>query len=75
MKERTRKTKLSDAQPTGLQNPAALQKPALRRTNMYFTAPQMDTLAALSASTGLSIAELVRRAVDAYLEARIVERR
>ncbi len=42
-------------------------KNAMRRTNMYFSAPQMEELTAMSASTGLSIAELVRRAVDAYL--------
>lgn len=44
-------------------------KAGMHRTNMYFTGPQMDTLAAMSASTGLSIAELVRRAVDEYLAA------
>lgn len=42
------------------------------RTNMYFTVPQMDKLAALSVSTGLSIAEHVRRAVDEYLAAQRV---
>lgn len=40
---------------------------SMHRTNMYFTAPQMESLTALSISTGLSIAELVRRAVDKYL--------
>lgn len=42
------------------------------RTNMYFTVPQMDKLGALSVSTGLSIAEHVRRAVDEYLAAQRV---
>lgn len=40
---------------------------SLRRTNMYFTAPQMEKLTALSSSSGMSISELVRRAVDEYL--------
>lgn len=42
-------------------------QPSMRRTNMYFTAPQVDKLSTLSAETGLSVAELVRRAVDDYL--------
>lgn len=41
--------------------------PSMRRTNMYFTHPQMEKLTALSIETGLSAAELVRRAVDEYL--------
>ena len=40
---------------------------SMRRTNMYFTAPQMEKLSIMSESTGLSVAELVRRAVDEYL--------
>lgn len=35
---------------------------------MYFTAPQMEKLSHLSDETGLSISELVRRAVDDYLK-------
>lgn len=45
------------------------QKPdhqLMHRTNMYFTAPQMEKLSSLSSSTGLSAAEIVRRAVDEY---------
>jgi hypothetical protein len=42
-------------------------QPSMRRTNMYFSAPQMDKLFAMSAETGLSVAELVRRAVDDYI--------
>lgn len=41
---------------------------SMRRTNMYFTTPQMDKLSRLSDETGLSVAELVRRAVDDYLK-------
>lgn len=49
-------------------NAAGQKQPQKKhRTNMYFTVPQMNSLTELSASTGLSIAELVRRAVDEYL--------
>lgn len=41
---------------------------AMRRTNMYFSAPQMERLSSLSETSGLSVAEHVRRAVDAYLK-------
>lgn len=41
--------------------------PSMHRTNMYFTTPQVEELSALSDSTGLSVAEHVRRAVDEYL--------
>lgn len=40
---------------------------SMHRTNMYFTLPQMEKLSIMSGSTGLSVAELVRRAVDEYL--------
>lgn len=38
------------------------------RTNMYFTDAQIEGLRALSQKTGAPLAELVRRAVDAYLK-------
>lgn len=41
----------------------------LKRTNIYLTVPQLEGLSAVSAVTGLSVAELVRRAVDKYLAA------
>jgi hypothetical protein len=39
------------------------------RLNHYLTGPQVEALHALAERTGLSLAELVRRAVDAYLKA------
>jgi|GEM_PF-6120886 len=38
----------------------------VKRTNIYLTAKQKRALELLSKETGLSSAELVRRAVDAY---------
>lgn len=38
------------------------------RTNIYLTDEQRKELAKLSEETGASVAELVRRAIDAYLE-------
>ena len=38
------------------------------RTNIYLTDDQRAGLAALSQQTGAPVAELVRRAVDSYLE-------
>lgn len=40
----------------------------MQRTNIYLTTPSMLKMQELSKKTGLSVAELVRRAVDAYLE-------
>ena len=37
------------------------------RTNIYLTEPQLAALRSLAASTGLSAAELIRRAIDCYL--------
>jgi predicted DNA-binding protein len=39
----------------------------MKRTNIYLTDSQIARLARLSERTGLSVAELVRRAVDALL--------
>jgi predicted DNA-binding protein len=40
----------------------------MNRTNIYLTAKQLETLKKLSVETGLSVAELVRRAIDLFLE-------
>jgi hypothetical protein len=37
------------------------------RTNIFLTAPQLAALQTLAHSSGLSVAELVRRAIDLYL--------
>jgi hypothetical protein len=37
------------------------------RTNIYLSAPQLAALQTLASTTGLSVAELVRRAIDLYL--------
>lgn len=42
----------------------------MRRTTMYLKARQVKELKALSAQTGATMAELVRRAVDAFLAVR-----
>jgi Ribbon-helix-helix protein, copG family len=39
----------------------------MKRTNLYLTEKQMERLKQRSESEGLSLAELVRRAVDAFL--------
>ena len=38
------------------------------RATYHFTDQQLDALRRLSAKTGLSVAELTRRAVDAFLQ-------
>jgi Arc/MetJ-type ribon-helix-helix transcriptional regulator len=40
----------------------------MKRTNIYLTDRQITGLTKLSERSGLSVAELVRRAVDALLE-------
>ncbi len=39
----------------------------MKRTNLYLTEKQMERLQQLAHAEGLSLAEVVRRAVDAYL--------
>ena len=39
----------------------------MKRTNIHFSERQLEQLKSLSAQTGLTVAELVRRAIDAYL--------
>ena len=44
------------------------------RTNIYLRPDQMKKLKALNLKTGAPVAELVRRAVDAYLKTRSEEK-
>ena len=37
------------------------------RVNFHLTVSEIESLRALATSTGLSVADLIRRAVDAYL--------
>jgi hypothetical protein len=45
-------------------------KDEMTRTALFFHQSQMNKLKLLSESTGAPVAELIRRAVDMYLEAR-----
>jgi hypothetical protein len=40
----------------------------MKRTNIYLTKPQLKFLGELKQKTGLSIAELVRRAIDLFVK-------
>ncbi len=40
----------------------------MKRTNIYLTEPSVEKLQVLSVKTGLSVAELIRRAVDDFLK-------
>lgn len=40
----------------------------MKRTNVHLSLVQIKKLKALSKSTGLMVAELIRRAIDAYLK-------
>ena len=46
----------------------------MRRTNVYLEDEQLDTLRAVSDRRGVPVAELVREAIDAWLEAQGVRR-
>jgi hypothetical protein len=41
----------------------------MNRTNIYLGTKQLAALRKISAETGLPVAELVRRAIDLFLEA------
>ena len=41
----------------------------MRRRNMHLAEQQIERLEALAEKTGLSVAELIRRAIDRYLKA------
>ena len=38
------------------------------RTNIYLTEPQMKKFKAISKKTGLAVSDLIRRALDEWLE-------
>ena len=40
----------------------------MKRTNIYLTEPSVERLQALSEKTGLSVAELIRRAIEDFLK-------
>lgn len=40
----------------------------MKRTNLYLSVVQLAKLDKLSRKTGLSVSELMRRAIDEYLE-------
>jgi hypothetical protein len=40
----------------------------MKRIDLYLTEPQIATFKKLSKKLGLSVAELIRRAADAFLE-------
>lgn len=40
----------------------------MKRTNLHLPIPLLDRLKSLSKETGLSVAEIVRRAAEAYLK-------
>lgn len=42
----------------------------MKRINVYLTEEEIERLKALSEKTGLSVCELVRRSIDAYLKKR-----
>lgn len=46
----------------------------MKRTNIYLKARQLKELKRLSAETGATVAELVRRAVDEFTERRKAEK-
>jgi len=45
-------------------------KLTMKRTNIHLSEKQIERLKALSKETGLTVAELVRRAIDEYLDKR-----
>ncbi len=40
----------------------------MKRTNIYLSEPSVEKLQTLSEKTGLSVAELIRRAIDDFLK-------
>ena len=41
----------------------------MERTNIYLTKPQLEKLRKFAVESGLTVAELVRRAIDLFLKA------
>jgi predicted DNA binding CopG/RHH family protein len=50
-----------------LHPPCGVYDVGMRRVNYHLTEQQIAALRKLAGKTGLSVAELVRRAIDAYL--------
>ena len=46
----------------------------MKRVNYHLTEEEIDRLQSLSGKTGLTVAEIIRRAVDEYLDERKVPR-
>lgn len=40
----------------------------MKKYNLYLTEPQIEALTEISEEKGLSVSEVIRRALDAYLE-------
>ena len=40
----------------------------MKKTNLYLTEPSIQRIQVLAAKTGLSVAELIRRAIDEFLK-------
>ena len=59
--------------PTGYANAMKDNKDSMVRTALFVKSGQMAKLQTLSKVTGAPVAELVRRAIDAYLEQRKAE--
>lgn len=41
----------------------------MRKYNLYLTEPQIEALTEISAAKGISVSELIRRALDAFIDA------
>ncbi|WP_198140654.1 ribbon-helix-helix domain-containing protein [Polaromonas naphthalenivorans] len=48
-------------------NPVVVHDECTKRTNIYLTEPSVAKLQELSKQTGLCVAELIRRAIDDFL--------
>jgi predicted DNA-binding protein len=48
---------------------APRKRPTLKRTSVFLTVPQLERLATLNERTGVPVAVMIRRSVDAYLDA------
>lgn len=49
-------------------SPYPMYNGCMIRTNVYLTRPEHEALQARSERSGLSVAEIIRRAIDQYLE-------
>ncbi|WP_415838235.1 ribbon-helix-helix protein, CopG family [Polaromonas hydrogenivorans] len=55
------------AKPSLYLNSILVHDECMKRTNIYLTEPSVEKLQELSKQTGLSVAELIRRAIDGFL--------